>query len=73
MQDLQYEGFFTRVESANAALVAETAYHNGDITLDEFYAKAKEFLECGSPLEVNGNFICEHCMANFIVKGDRNG
>ena len=73
MDNLEYEGFFERIKGANAALVAEQAYHNKEITLDEFYAKAKEFLECGSPLDVNGCFICEHCMANFIVKGNRNG
>ena len=48
----------------------EQLYLSKRITGEEFAKNAEPFIECsGQPFDEGGDFICEHCAANHIMRG----
>lgn len=54
------------VEAIEAAYEAQFMYMNGQIDRHEFIRKANPFIECGSPFDEHGDYVCNHCVRQYI-------
>ena len=54
------------VEAIEAAYEAQFMYMNGQIDRHDFIRKANPFIECGSPFDEHGDYVCNHCVRQYI-------
>ena len=48
------------------AFEAQFKYINKQIDRHEFIRKATPFIECGSPFDEHGDYVCTHCVRQYI-------
>lgn len=54
------------VKAIEAAYEAQFMYMNGQIDRHDFIRKANPFIECGSPFDEHGDYVCNHCVRQYI-------
>lgn len=54
------------VTAIESAYEAQFKYINGQIDRHEFIRKANPFIECGSPFDEHGDYVCTHCVRQYI-------
>lgn len=60
------------IAEAFEAILAEADRRAGRITSEQLVRQAGKFIECGSALEEGGDFVCPHCVGQFLAEAINN-